>query len=80
MSKRLGGIKGCKYITSSVVPVRKKYEFLDYARDSLYFQVLPEHFHFMRGHSLVELTEYDNNSSVADIMAHSVYISVLLHS
>ena len=46
--------------------------------DSLYFQVLPGHFYFARGHSLVELTEQD--SSAVDIMAHGVYIYVLLHS
>ena len=46
--------------------------------DSLYFQVFPGHFYFVRGHSLVEMTEQD--SSAADIMVHSVYIYVLLHS
>ena len=35
----------------------------------------PSHFYFMRGHSLVELTEHDN--SVADIMVHNMYIYVL---
>ena len=29
------------------VPVRKKDEILDFGRDSLYFQVLSWHFHFM---------------------------------
>ena len=38
----------------------------------------PWHFYFMRGHSLVELTNHD--SSAADIMVHSMYICVLLHS
>ena len=47
-------------------------------RDSLYFQVFPGHFYFMWGYSLVELTEHDN--SAADIMVHSMYIYVLLHS
>ena len=51
------------------VPVRKKDEILDYGRDSLYFQVFPWHFYFMRGHSLVELTEHDD--SAADIMVHT---------
>ena len=32
----------------------------------------------MRGHSFVELTEYDN--SAADITVHSMYIYVLLRS
>ena len=48
------------------VPVRKKYEILDERRDSLYFQVFPWYFYFMRGHSLVELTEHDD--SAADII------------
>ena len=52
----------------------KKYEFWD----SLYFQIFSGHFYFVRGHSLVELTEQD--SSAADFMVHSVYIYVLLHS
>ena len=33
----------------------------------------------MSGHPLVELTEHDN-STTADIMVHSMYIYVLLHS
>ena len=40
----------------------------------MYFQVFPGHFYFMRGHSLVELTEYDD--SAADTMVHSLYIYV----
>ena len=48
------------------VLVRKKYEILDSGRDSLYLQVFPWHFCFMRGQSLVELTKHDN--SAADIM------------
>ena len=32
----------------------------------------------MRGHSLVELTEHDKSAS--DIMAHSIYIYVVLYS
>ena len=32
----------------------------------------------MRGHSLVELTKHDNRA--ADIMVHSMYIYILLHS
>ena len=40
-------------------------------RDSLYFQVFPRHFFFMRGHSLVELTEHDD--SAADIIVLSMY-------
>ena len=60
------------------IPVRKKNEILDLRRDSLYFQVFPWHFYSMRGHSLVELTE--NDKIAVDIMVHSVYIYVLLHS
>ena len=41
-------------------------------RDSLDFQVFPWHFYFVRGHSLVELTEHDNSAD--DIMVHSMYI------
>ena len=37
-------------------------------RDSLFFQACPGHF-FMRGYSLIDLTEHDN--SAADIMVHS---------
>ena len=59
------------------VPVRKKDEIFHQGRDSLYFQVFSWHLNFMRGHSLVELTEHDN--SAADIIVHSMYIYVLLH-
>ena len=52
------------------VPVRKKDEILDEGRDSMYFQVFPWHFYFMRGHSLVELTEHDDNA--ADIILRSM--------
>ena len=41
-------------------------------------QVFPWHFYFMRDHSLVELTEHDDNA--ANIIVHSMYIYVLLHS
>ena len=44
---------------SEGVPVRKKHEVLDQGRDSLYFQVFPWHFYFVRGHSFVELTGHD---------------------
>ena len=37
----------------------------------VYFQVFPWYFYFMRGHSLVELTEHDDNA--ADIMVHTMY-------
>ena len=48
-------------------------------RDSLlYFQVFSWHFYFMRGYSLVELTEHGN--SAADIVVHSMHIYVLLNS
>ena len=63
------------------VPVHKKDEILDNGRDSLCFQVSPWHFHFMRGHSLVELMEHDN--SAADIMVHTVvctYMHCCIHS
>ena len=56
----------------------KKHEILE-GRDSLYFQVFPWHFHFMRGHSLVERTEH-SSSSAADIIVHIMYVYVLLHS
>ena len=42
------------------------------------FTGLPLALYFMRGHSLVELTEHDD--SVADVIVHSTYIDVLLHS
>ena len=61
-------------VFGSVVLARKKNE----VWDSTYFQVLPGHFYFVRGHLLVELTEQD--SSAADIMVHSVYMYVLLPS
>ena len=60
------------HVFGSVVPALKKNE----VWNSMYFQVLPGHFYFVRGHSLVELTEQD--SSAADIMVHSVYMYVLL--
>ena len=41
-------------------------------RDSLYFQVFPWHFNFMRGHSWVELAEHDD--SAAEIIVHNVYL------
>ena len=46
-------------------------------RDSLYFQVVPWHFCFIRGHSLLELTEIDNNSA-ADIIVPR-YIVLYVH-
>ena len=48
---------------------QKKNEILDEGRDALYAQVFAWHFNFLcfiRGHSLVELTEHDD--SAADIM------------
>ena len=48
-------------------------------RDSLYFQVFPWHFYFMRGHSLVKLTEHDNSAD--DIHRVSVCVCFLpIHS
>ena len=52
------------------VPVREKNGILDEGRDSLYFQVFPWHFYFMRRHSLIELTDHDD--SAADIILHSM--------
>ena len=52
----------------------EEFFFFYLGRDSLYFQVFPWHFYFMRGHSLVELTEHDN--SAADIIVHSMYIHI----
>ena len=52
------------------VPFRKKMKFLNNRRDSLYFPGLPFAFCFMRGHSLVELTEHDD--SAADIILHCI--------
>ena len=49
----------------------KKMKFLTKGRDSLYFQVFPWHFNFMRGHSLVELTEHED-SAAADIILHAL--------
>ena len=40
------------------VPVRKKDEILDCWAGFIVFPVFPWHFYFMRGHSLVELTEH----------------------
>ena len=40
--------------------------------------VFGRHFYFVRGHSLIELTEH--TSSAADIMVHIVYIYVPLRS
>ena len=53
------------------VPVRKKDVILDKGRDLLYFHVFPWRFYFMRGHSLVELTEHDD--SAANIIVYSMY-------
>ena len=46
------------------VPVRKKDEILDYKSGiHCISQVFPWHFYFMRGHSLVELTEHDDSAA-----------------
>ena len=42
------------------------------------FQAFPWHFYSMRGHSLVELTEHGD--SAVDIIVHSMFIDVPLHS
>ena len=49
----------------------KKMKFLTKLRAGfIVIQVFPWHFYFMRGHSLVELTERDD--SAADIILHSM--------
>ena len=59
----------------------KKNEILDQGRDSLFFQVFPWHFYFMRGHSLVELTEHDDSAAnIIDYRIWYVYVYVLLYS
>ena len=50
------------------VPVRKKDKFLTKGR--IHCRVIPWHFYFMLGHSLVELTEHDDSS--AGIILHSM--------
>ena len=66
------------------VPVRKKYEILDYEWDSLYFQVSAWHFYFMRGHSLVELTKHDDTvlliSPYIVCRAIHIYMHCCIHS
>ena len=52
------------------VPVRKKYVFFYEGRDLLYFPGPLLALLYMRGHSLVELTEHDG--SAADITLHSM--------
>ena len=47
----------------------KKIKFLTKGGIHCISQVFPWHFYFMRGHSLVELTERDD--SAADIIVHS---------
>ena len=56
---------------SEAIPVRKKMKFLTKGGIHCISQVLPWHFHFMREHSLVELTEHDD--SAANIIVHSMY-------
>ena len=48
--------------------------------DSLHFQVFPWHFCFMRGHSLVELTEHDDGAADIILQYLELYIYALLHS
>ena len=60
------------FAVSEGVLVCKKHEIFYLGRDSLYFQIFPWHFNFVRGHSLVELTEHDNSAD--DIMVHSICI------
>ena len=53
--------------------------FLFAKKDDSYFQVFPWHFYFyfMRGHSLVELTEHDD--SAADIILHNILSYTYMH-
>ena len=51
-------------------PFAKKMEFLTKGGIHCISQVFPWHFYFMRGHSLVELTEHDDGA--ADIILHSM--------
>ena len=44
---------------------------------SFHFQVFPWHFYFMRGHSLVELTEHDD--SAAHIILHIIVVCRAIH-
>ena len=52
----------------------KKMKFLTKGGIHCISQVFPWHFYFMRGHSLVELTEHDD--SAADIILHSMYRAI----
>ena len=56
-----------------VISVRKKDEIRDEGR-------IHRIFGSSCGHSLVELAEYDDSTTTADIIVHSMYIDVLLHS
>ena len=49
----------------------KKMKFLTKGGIHCISQVFPWHFHFMREHSLVELTEHDD--SAANIIVHCMY-------
>ena len=62
------------FLDGDVFLFAKTNEIFDEGWDSWYFQVFPWHFYFMRGHSLVELTEHEN--SAADIIIHSMYIYI----
>ena len=60
----------------------KKMKFLTKGGIHCISQVFPWHFYFMRGHSLVELTEHDD--STADIILNSMesytYMYCCIHS
>ena len=59
----------------------KKMKFLTkQGRDSLYFQVLPWHFYFMRGHSLVELTELTVLLVLRYIVPVHIYVSMSVYN
>ena len=53
----------------------KKMKFLNKGGIQCISQVFPWHFYFIREHSLVELTEHDDNA--ANIIVHSMYNSRL---
>ena len=56
---------------------QKKMKFLTKGGIHCISQVFPWHFYFMRGHSLVELTEHDD--SAADIILHSMQSYTYMH-
>ena len=57
---------------SELLLFAKKMKFMIKGGMQFYVQVFPWRFCFMRGHSLVELTEYDN-SAAGIIHIHNAY-------